>query len=355
MQVLNGAMKAAQVARTLHDSGIVSGAYGLLSAAQTAHKLGVTDAAKGLYSVAQTADSLGVVDLAASTAGGPVGLGMVAAKWLLSSTLTSSVGALGASWAFKALLSHYGSDIAQGLYSTITTEMSKLPQRWGGAPKPPPPPLLSLQGAGELMGAAARHSRALFAVLLFLSVQYLHALGAYEMRRTVRARADTRAPTTSAKSPPQKEAPSQQSAFYTARAHLALANQDTLETRVTQEDASVFDGLLHSLYANHAFYAPLDPKATEAAYFTLSGNHPVRMCVNLLLGFSMQLNALLPFRGPSSDDTIAQAARVASVVAYFEMLMRALRLYGWAPLYVATSLVARAFAGAPAAGRKRNI
>ena len=94
---------------------------------------------------------------------------------------------------------------------------------------------------------------------------------------------------------------------------------------------------------------------------TLSDNHPVRMVVNLLLGALMQMSALLASKSDgiissSIEDPIAEIARVASVMAYFEILMRSLRLYGWAPLYVGTSLVARLFLEPPTkGGRRLNI
>ena len=302
----------------------------------------------GLFSAATNAASLahewGVTDAVVGMSAGPTGMGLIAAKWLLSSSLTGSLGAFGASWVLKGLLSHYGDDIVKGLYGTITTEMAKLPPQWGGTPKPPPdpPPLLSLEGALSLIGIVAKHSRALFALLLFLSLQYLHALGAYEMRRAVRARLDARPPASAVAPPAPRADPAAVRAFCEARARETAHSREgdaakKLDRRVAQEDASIFERLLHALYANHGFYS--GQKEAEAAYFTLSGNHPVRMVVNLLLGFMLQMNALLLFRGSPQGDSVAQVARVASVVAYFELLMRALRLYGWAPLYVATRLV----------------
>jgi hypothetical protein len=333
----------------------------------------------GLFSaatqVAGVAQQWGVTDAVVGMSTGPAGMGLIAAKWLLSSSLTSSVGAFGASWVAKWLLSQYGEDIARGLYQTISTEMGKLPQQsyWGGpAPQPPPASHLSLEGALSMIDTAAKHSRALSILLLFLSVQYLHALGAYEMRRAVRARADARSriiipaasPSSSTTAPLKTGADeATRRAYFQARASetaprtQATMKVEALDRRVAQEDAGIFDRLLHSLYASHSFYAPAGSKDVETAYFTLSSNHPVRVLVNLLLGFMMQMNALLlPFRNKNQNgthDPIADVARAASVVAYFELLMRSLRLYGWAPVYVATSLVARQLFAA--AGRKRNI
>jgi hypothetical protein len=138
-------------------------------------------------------------------------------------------------------------------------------------------------------------------------------------------------------------------ALYAARV-AATAPTGAVMAAEEVEDAGLLEQLLHSLYASHPFYAPALNAKQEAAYFTLSDNHPVRMVVNLLLGFLMQLNALLAPGGGSTtlDDPIGQVARATSVLAYFELLMRALRLYGWAPLYVGTRLVASVFLAPPA-------
>jgi hypothetical protein len=274
----------------------------------------------------------------------PADLTMTAAKWVLSSAFTSSVGVLGASWAAKALLSHYGDDIVSGLYNTITTELSKLPPSLWGTPPPKrePPPLFSLENAQYVIGHASKHSRALFTLLLLAGLQYLHAVGAYEMRRQVRARIETTpGPLVNHTGGDAK------------RATYAELAEAAAKAPSTKQDDALLERMLHSLYAQHPFYA--SGGKAEAAYFTLSGNHPVRMVVNLLLGFLVQLNALLA-GGGAIDDPVADMARIASVVAYFELLMRSLRLYGWAPLYVGTSLVARMFAGeTPPTGHKRRI
>ena len=282
--------------------------------------------------------------------GNPAGLTMTAASWVLSSAFTGSVGVLGASWATKLLLDTYGGDIARGVYNTVSTEMSKLPFHnnvWGTPPPivRQPPALFSLENAQLVVGQASKHSRALFAVLVFSGLQYLHALGAYEMQRQVRARIESLPSVSAAPSnASQKTSPEALSALYSQMA--AEHKTGPASKKGEDADAAILERLLHSLYAQHPFYAPVDN--VEAAYFTLSGNHPVRMVVNLLLGFLLQLNALLSRGGGAIEDPIADLARFTSVVAYFELLMRSLRLYGWAPLYVGTSFVARLFESDPA-------
>lgn len=308
--------------------------------------------------VSGAADALSSVAGAATMMGDPTQLAIAGAKWALSSSFAGSVGAIGVGWAGKLLMGHYGADIVQGFYGTIFNELGKLssPEWWRGAPpvapKTKPLSLFSLENAQTLMGVASQHSRALFAVLLVVSLQYLHALGAYEMRRQVRARGPP---------PPKKQMPNNNNneniimdpvslrALYAARV-AATAPTGAVMAAEEVEDAGLLEQLLHSLYASHPFYAPALNAKQEAAYFTLSDNHPVRMVVNLLLGFLMQLNALLAPGGGSTtlDDPIGQVARATSVLAYFELLMRALRLYGWAPLYVGTRLVASVFLAPPA-------
>ena len=76
---------------------------------------------------------------------------------------------------------------------------------------------------------------------------------------------------------------------------------------------------------------PGDGDTDGPSYFNLTvGDWSARRTAfNLLLGLMLQINSLL-FGG---GDGLHNAASVIEGVGLFEILCRALRLYGWAPLY----------------------
>jgi hypothetical protein len=209
-------------------------------------------------------------------------------------------------------------------------------------------------------------------VVLGFTAQYLHALGAYEMRRKLRADAEAR-PALRLKSEKTTTASASQMPTPTAegardfRAHMAwqaiesLHAQNTHNTPGTamdlllrsEEDADEPGWLNHwvrQLYERHPFYLPTEgdggkTKPDTGAYFTLTQNDPVRVLINLLLGFSLQMNSL--FASGATMDPVAAIARLLSFVAYWEVFAQALRLYGLSPLYTATRAVMGLLQAAP--------
>lgn len=275
-----------------------------------------------------------------------------AAKNIFAGSFTSVL-ALGAGRA--ALSSLY--NLLGGASASATADAMQA-AFWSRAPPPQQPPKTGQATTHawdewHAMGTArdtaqfiSEHSTAVMLLFLSLSLQYLHFMGAYEMQRKLKARAATQ---------PTAAAPTTDPALSTLR---TIANAQARQTRrqpvtattglVDAESAAAGDGLLEGLlrdmYLNDGFYNPKPPPNASRTFFTVTPTrvNPVRYLVNVLLGFSMQLNALVTGSSELQGvDPIAAAARVSAAVAYWELLTRALHMYGWAPTYVAVQQVAR--------------
>ena len=100
---------------------------------------------------------------------------------------------------------------------------------------------------------------------------------------------------------------------------------------------------LHGLYASDPFYRGEAPSRDETVFvsaFMGGSQNPMRMLVNVFLGLALQLSAMLG-GGARDGDPVRTTAQMASMVAYWELLVYALRLYGWGPVSAALSYVVR--------------
>jgi len=96
-----------------------------------------------------------------------------------------------------------------------------------------------------------------------------------------------------------------------------------------QTDDSLLMLVIHQIYGAQPFYQG------TGAYLSRPGDiNVVRVAFNTLLGLVMQLDALF-MAGTARGDRVKVAARLVSLLGYWEALMHLLRLHGWAPLYLA--------------------
>ena len=99
---------------------------------------------------------------------------------------------------------------------------------------------------------------------------------------------------------------------------------------------------LRGLYASDPFYRGEAPSMDETVFvsaFLGSSHNPMRMLVNIFLGLALQLSTMLG--GTRDNDPIRTTAQLASMIAYWELLVYALRMYGWGPVSAALSYVVR--------------
>ena len=109
-------------------------------------------------------------------------------------------------------------------------------------------------------------------------------------------------------------------------------HDDDDEIRGVLEDSFV-SGVLN-LYNSIPFYKkPGVWLPAKEHYLNPANTNVVRILFNLLLGMFLQVNAIF-----SSDtkNPLHAFSKFALMTGYFEVLCRALHLYGWAPLYMAT-------------------
>jgi hypothetical protein len=327
-------------------------------------------------------------------------IGQGAAKDAVASSVTSGLMTGAAMLGAKLLFSVYGDDVTTGIVDGVSMELLRFQNMRYGSVEASPPPVPNAHhlrappahlhseppksatsaeweawhraGAAttpkEVRGMDARSVGMM--LLVFGGVfNYLHGIGAYEMRRKTRARAEASAAvsatSTTSTTTTTPVLPSRQKGVGGAAAPSTMPSEATrafydwqarqtvrVRTEIReQEDGgdNGQDGLLswaiRQMYANHPFYAPVpEGKADTAWYFTLQNNHPVRFLINLMLGFSLQANALL-LGGDlrHTGDPIHITAKMISFWVYWELFARALRLYGWAPVYVATQQLLNLF------------
>lgn len=287
--------------------------------------------------------------------------GAVKAVFLKSLTSMLAVGA--ANLATSTFMGLFQTSATQGALQTLQTAFwTRAPSPHGGALPPPSPQqqrqwdaLRALGGARDAVHTLSRYSTAVMLFLLSLTLQYLHVIGAYEMRRKLQARAATQATTASPTVDAETSTVRAYANAQAARAALsakdkAASNQVVHDAEAFQAPDDVLESVLRGFYLNDRFYNPALPGPASASFLTVTPLrvNPVRVVMNILLGFSMQLNAM--FTGSaqlSGTDPIPLAARTAAVIAYWELLARALQLYGWAPVYVAVERVTRMLMAAP--------
>jgi len=99
---------------------------------------------------------------------------------------------------------------------------------------------------------------------------------------------------------------------------------------------AIHEGIL-DLYKKGPFYTEENPSLFSLHYFDPSHTHLVRMVLNTLLGMLLQLDFV--FSRSGSSDPVKTFSNFLLISGYTEILCRALRLYGWAPLYVAAKVL----------------
>ena len=344
---------------------------GLFIAAQAAHAvyrmLPSFSAPPPAPPAAQAADALATLLMGRSSTSSTV-----------AGSITVGVALVGA----RILYGLFGDQIARGMSQTVDAHLSHLGAAGATAGGAGHRPAASGGGGGgggggmiELFAArgaqttpeAARgqlSERATGVLLLVLgtALQYLHWVGASDMRARTRAGTPPEGAggvvgtAVGPATPPTaaEEGGAALRAWADWRAGEALKVRKDLvgdgPSRLTHD--GLLDAALRRRYADHPFYARAVDGAPPAPYFTLRQNDPVRIVINVLLGFALQVNALLGAapagRPEAAIDPIHVTTRVVSFIAYWEVFARALRLYGWAPVYVATQCVAELLLSASA-------
>jgi hypothetical protein len=300
------------------------------------------------------------------------------AKSTIASSVTSILAMGAANLATTMFMSMFGWPSAQSLTQSVQTafwarapppqqqhqqpskeEDAKQTQRWDA--------MRAMGSAREAVDTLSRHSTAVMLLLLSLTLQYLHVMGAYEMRRKMKARVATQSKTDGVVvvAAVASDEMNTKRSFAYAQAKQAVTQKkkrsEDEEVVVDAEsytpDDSVLESSLRGLYLKDRFYNPSAPGEGSDWYLTVNTMrvNPVRIIMNVLLGFSMQLNAM--FTGSSTMqavDPVVVAARAAAVVAYWELFARALRLYGWAPVYIAVQQVTHMLMSANKTKKRRG-
>ena len=296
------------------------------------------------------------------------------AKDVMAGSFTSMLAMAAGGVVMRTLFSSYGMSVGSSVAQSMASQF------WSSAPLP----LQAAAGgkkkkeaseaqwnAWRVAGAAhdtvnviSKHSRTVMLFLLTLMLQYLHWLGAYEMKRKMEARAATDTSTTALTTTKDDKATTlvdavRARANASAKQSVRKQGKDTVVEAVRdaesfggggddEGDDGVLESMLRGIYMSDAFYHDTETgkqkKTLSRSYiaFKPTRYNVVSMLVNVLLGFTMQVNAL--FTGSShlaGTDPISTAARVTALCAYWELMARALRLYGWAPVYLATQQVTR--------------
>jgi hypothetical protein len=304
------------------------------------------------------------------------------AKSTFASSVTSILAMGAANLATTMFMSMFGWPSAQSLTQSVQTAF------WARAPPPQQQPhqqpskeedakqtqrwdaMRAMGSAREAVDTLSRHSTAVMLLLLSLTLQYLHVMGAYEMRRKMKARVATQSKTdggvvtAAAGSTASDETNTKRSIAY-AQAKQAVTQKKkrsadeevVVDAESYTPDENVLESALRGLYLRDRFYNPSAPGEGGDWYLTVNTMrvNPVRIIMNVLLGFSMQLNAM--FTGSSTMqavDPVVVAARAAAVVAYWELFARALRLYGWAPVYIAVQQVTHMLMSANKTKKRRG-
>jgi hypothetical protein len=109
---------------------------------------------------------------------------------------------------------------------------------------------------------------------------------------------------------------------------------------------------LKELYLKAEYYKP---GTKDARFLTLKELSTVRMLINTMLGFILQMESVFGVRrqgggaggnGHPSQLPFYAITQFVAAVAYWELFSRAIRLHGWAPVYVATEQVLRMLSAA---------
>ena len=318
----------------------------------------------------------------------------------------ATVGAM--NFGSQLLMQSFGAPTASGLVGAVQGQALSAFQSLfssSSATTTPPPPMkpdpwleqrlkaLEAQGAASTamaqIAALAEHKTAMALVVLGSFLSYLHYVGAMEFRRQLSR--DPGAAAAAALPPPLMPATTvgiaeqvlqgagddpqrddkdlQRLRSRLARAVEHLHHRHEPAARAGQEEQEE-DSLLsfdvggrtrrwlHQLYTSDPYY--LTPVDVPGAAYVRGEKHPVRMLVNVFLGFVLQLSSLLGLGeeedGAAERDPVHATAQVVSLVAYWEVFVYALRLYGWGPVSAAVTCVVRLLMGSAAsAGARAHI
>jgi len=203
-----------------------------------------------------------------------------------------------------------------------------------------------------------------FSFLIFGSLLiYLHSMGAWEMQKKIRMRAASRSRKLNQDdgiASNNKDKMKNESLILKMTGMFFMHRKNDNENHTKNDDESIEkekeeeDGFiqhsLRNLYESHPFYMPPTQDTVEESLFNIQNANVVRIIFNIILGIMMQLNAF--WAGQSSKDPndnnnnssgnsdnpdpIKAITSFTSFMVYWEVLARVLRLYGWAPFYVAT-------------------
>jgi hypothetical protein len=330
---------------------------------------------------------------------------------VLSSSIVSALGYTGAVAGTGLLYHMYGGPITRSVTDTVNEELQQFQQRQaltrknsahhhanaaqgsGGRGRgSTPAQWLGWERAGASQGAVASilkmpsHSLGIQLLIFGTFLTYLHAQGAYEIKKQLKGREvrerfggkKTRQVAAGAPSgqnvplrpdtvPPELDQSRMKEQCEWDDLALLDAKQTMLkdmlhekgvgiETLREEEEDGFIDSALREMYTKDSFY---DPNASPPGHFIkLQTPNPVRMIINIMLGFIMQMNVFLVGRTASSPsrrqgkekeeegvdkthhtDTLRDAARLIAVWAYWELFVHAIRQHGWGPVYVATQHV----------------
>lgn len=201
-------------------------------------------------------------------------------------------------------------------------------------------------------------------LILGFILLYLHNMGALKMRDKIRLHAATHHRKGVHVADPQADETAdktQDKGLFSRITGLFYAQKNTADADVAAEkgeqegdEDDFFEYHLRNLYESHPFYStPLNDiqqneKNESPGLFSPKDAHVARIIFNIILGIIMQLNGLWLDRSSAIiDDPVKTLTRATSFLVYWEVLARVLRLYGWAPLYIATRQVMLLVASPP--------
>jgi hypothetical protein len=305
-------------------------------------------------------------------------------RGVLSTTLTSALalGAMGIGT--RTLLQMYGDSTVGTVMGSIQYELARFRQRFAAAPPPRATTAALLlggpdpshnwtqwgqtgrgaaEGVGGLLAALPLDSLG-FHLLLFGSfLSFLHRWGALDAKAQLLWEHEQR--NADALSGAPSAVPSDltdmrrhqletrgdwdQLAIRDAAAH-ARADTRTAQQQQAREEGGVaaqqqqrpfLESKLRNLYLRAPYY---DPSRPDGSYYSLDHINVVRILINTMLGFLLQMEYLLRGGRTSSSSSSSHTSgdgfhtttRVVSGLFFWELLVHALRLHGWGPVHVAT-------------------
>lgn len=326
---------------------VLSTLYMVYNGANTIAKLTGTPSSTTMVGTVASALAAPAVNWARDT--------LTTSLWTLGSTGIMAVGS-------QLLLSAYGGHAGGGILSSIHAEIQRF-QKLRTPPHGQPEKQQQL-AVWQRLGAAPdaqqqvqqlpATSLSVLVVLFGSLLTYMHTMGAYEIKGQLQANADARGadpsagPSSAANGDPMHDehflrwyaaqiAPSQSAVRQWLTADGAAS---------TDDDPDLVESKLRDIYTQHPFYEPkrplppgvMSPPSAEPRFVTAEWPHPVRVVINLMVGFALHVNALLGRKG-SRNRSLRTVAQLVTLEAYWELFAHAIRLYGWSPVRQATRYV----------------